>query len=57
MIGEGVLYSKDLRKGEKRLPWKGHNSGKPLLVNRLDATPLEMVAQIIFVILLIDFAQ
>jgi hypothetical protein len=38
---EGVLegcsekgsFGKDLQKGEKHLPWKGHNSGKPLLVN------------------------
>ena len=40
MIGEGVLIGEDLRKGEKRLPWKGHNSGKPLLVNGYDAAPL-----------------
>jgi hypothetical protein len=44
MIGEGVLFTKDLQKGEKHLPWKGHNSGKPLLVTGLDATPQTMVA-------------
>ena len=52
---EGVLegfsekgsFGKDLHKGEKHLPWKGHNSGKPLLVNRLDATLSELVAQIL----------
>lgn len=54
IIGEGVLSNKDLQKGEKRLPWKGHNSGKPLLVTRLDASPLGKVAQIIFRILLGD---
>jgi hypothetical protein len=44
MVGEGVLIAKDLQKGEKHLPWKGHNSGKPLLITGLDATPLILVA-------------
>ena len=34
-------------KGREHLPWKGHNSGKPLLVTRLDATPSELVARIL----------
>jgi hypothetical protein len=50
---EGVLEGdsekgfseKNLQKGEKHLPWKGHDSGKPLLVTRLDATPVQMVAR------------
>ena len=47
-LSEKGFSSKNLQKGEKHLPWKGHNSGKPLLVTRLDATPFELVARIIF---------
>jgi hypothetical protein len=47
-LSEKGFSSKNLQKGEKHLPWKGHNSGKPLLVIRLDATPAQMVARILF---------
>ena len=50
-LSEKGSFGKDLQKGEKHLPWKGHNSGKPLLVNQFDANDPELVAQILLGIL------
>jgi hypothetical protein len=50
-LSEKGSFEKDLQKGEKHLPWKGHNSGKPLLVTGLDAAPSELVAQFLLGIL------
>ncbi len=47
-LSEKGFSQKNLHKGEKHLPWKGHNSGKPLLITRLDATPSKLVAKISF---------
>jgi hypothetical protein len=50
-LSEKGSFGKDLQKGEKHLPWKGHNSGKPLLVTSFDANDPELVAQILLGIL------